>query len=197
MKNISEVKSYISQSSGIITSKEFKTNNIEKYYINKLISEGIIERYKKGIYIRTDVFEDEFYILQKKNPSIIFSYNTAMYLLNKTERTPINIDITVYSGFNGHRLPKNIKIHYVKKEDLKLGCIKVKTPFGFEVVTYNNERIICDLIKNKNHGTDKEQANKFIREMFLEKQIDILKLIEYSKLLNCEKKVRTIMEVFI
>jgi hypothetical protein len=190
-------KNFINQSKGIITSKECKENNINKYTINKLIKTGIIERYRKGIYIRKDIFEDEFYILQKRNPSIVYSYNTAMYLLNETERTPIQMDITAYNGYNPHHLSKNIKVHYVKKELLTLGTMVITTPFGFEVTIYNKERTICDLIRSKDTGIDKEQSNKFIRNMFLEKQIDIWLLMEYAKKLKCERKIRAVMEIFI
>jgi len=34
------------------------------------------------------------YKFQIKNPNIVFSFNTALYLLNKTERTPDELDIT-------------------------------------------------------------------------------------------------------
>ena len=49
---------------------------------------GIIEKVQKGIYISSDMIEDEFYIFQMKNSNAIFSYNTAMYFLGETERTP-------------------------------------------------------------------------------------------------------------
>ncbi|MDQ0360202.1 type IV toxin-antitoxin system AbiEi family antitoxin domain-containing protein [Breznakia pachnodae] len=197
MKNINDARFFVNQSNGIITNNDFKENDIGKYFVNMLLEEGTLERYQKGIYVRNDTFEDEFYILQKKNPTIVFSYNSAMYLLNHTDRTPFRMDITVYQGYNVHRLPKDIKVHYVKKELLNLGTIKVKTPFGFEVITYNIERIICDLIKNRNTGIDKEQSNKFIREMFLEKKVNTTTLINYAKQLNCENKVRTVMDLFI
>jgi hypothetical protein len=189
------MESFINKSSGILTIDELKQQNINKYYINKLIDKGVIERYEKGIYVRKDVFEDEYYIFQKRNSNVIFSYNTALYLQNMTERTPLKIEITIYSGYNTHRFSNNIKVYYVKKEYLSLGTIQVKTPFGFDVTAYNLERTLCDFIKNENAKLDKEMTNKFIQKMFLEKKVDTSKLIEYAKKLKCEKKVRGIMEV--
>ena len=195
MKNYEEMKDYVKKSNGIITSKELKERKISNYYVQKLIDDNILERYSRGFYIRTDIFEDEFYILQQKNSKLVFSYNTALYFLNETERTPENIDVTVYKGYNVHRLSKNVKVHYVLKENLYLGAIETQTPQGFKVMAYNLERTLCDIIKNKHTGIDKEQINKFIQKMLLKNKVDSIVLIEYAKRLKCEKKVRKIMDI--
>ena len=195
MKNYEEMKKIVKKSKGIITKKELEENGISKYYINKLIKDSIIERYSKGFYIRTDTFEDEFYILQQKNSKIVFSYNTALYFLNETERTPEKIDVTVYKGYNVHRLAKNIKVHYVLKENLSLGEIEIETPQGFKVKTYNLERTLCDIIKSNNSGIDKEQTNKFIKNILLKNKVNSITLINYAKKLKCENKVREIMDI--
>ena len=118
MEKYKKIKKIVANSIGIINNKFFKENNISNYYINKLISDKLIERHSRGIYIRNDIIEDEFYILQQKNNKLVFSYNTAMYFLGETERTPELIDITTYKGFNVHRLAKNVKAHYTNKENL-------------------------------------------------------------------------------
>lgn len=197
MEKYEEIKGKVANSNGIINNRFFKENNISNYYINKLINDKIIERHSRGIYIRNDIIEDEFYILQQKSNQIVFSYNTAMYFLGETEKTPDLIDVTTYKGFNKHRMSKNTRVHYVNKENLYLGAIKVESPGGFEVISYNLERILCDLIKNKKTGLDKEQTNKFIKEMFIKNKIDSSLAIEYAKKLKCEKKLRNVMEVLI
>ena len=194
MKNYEEIKKIVKKSNGIITSKEMKEKKISNYYVQKLIDDNILERYSRGFYIRTDIFEDEFYILQQRNSKLVFSYNTALYFLNETERTPENIDVTVYKGYNVHRLSKNVKVHYVLKENLYLGAIETQTPQGFKVMAYNLERTLCDIIKNKDTGMDKEQINKFIQKMLLKNKVDSIVLIEYAKRLKCENKVREIMD---
>ena len=197
MERYEEIKKVIKDSQGIVNSKFLKESAISNYYINKLLKDKLIERIERGIYVRTDIFADEFYILQQKSNKIVFSYNTAMYFLGETERTPDLIDVTTYKGFNKHRMPKNTRVHYVNKENLYLGAIKVESPGRFEVISYNLERILCDLIKNKETGVDKEQTNKFIKEMFIKKKIDSSLAIEYAKKLKCEKKLRNVMEVLI
>lgn len=49
MNKYVKAKQFVENSNVIIMSNEFKKNNIDKYFINKLIKENIFERYEKGI----------------------------------------------------------------------------------------------------------------------------------------------------
>lgn len=189
-----KIKKLLEKYKGIITTKQIEEIGISRVHIKQLMEGGIIERVKKGVYISTDMIEDEFYIFQIKNNNAIFSYNTAMYFWGETERTPDKIDVTVYSGYNKQRFSSNIRVHYIKKELLNLGVVTVKTPYGFEVKTYNLERTVCDILKDRNTGIDKEQTNKFIRDVIKNKKIDISKTYEYAKKMRCVKKLEIVME---
>ena len=56
------------------------------------------------------------------------------------------------------------------------------------------ERTICDILKDRNPGVDKEQTNKFIRNMIVHGQVDLNKIFEYAKKLKCEKQLKKVME---
>ena len=189
-----KIKKLLKQNNGIITTKQIEEIGIPRVHIKQFVESGIIERAQKGIYISSNMIEDEFYIFQMKNSNAIFSYNTAMYFLGETERTPDKIDVTVYSGYNKQRFPDNIRVHYIKKELLNMGVITAKTPHGFNVKSYNIERTICDIIKGRNTGIDKEQSNKFIRNIIKNNKADISKIYEYAKKLKCTKQLEIVME---
>ncbi len=189
-----KIKKLLKQNNGIITTKQIEEIGISRVHIKQFIENGIIERVKKGIYISSDMIEDEFYIFQLKNKNAIFSYNTAMYLFRASERTPDKIDVTVYSGYNVQRFPNNMRVHYVKKDLLNLGVVMINSPSGFKVKVYNMERTICDILKDRNTGVDKEQTNKFIRNMIVHNQVDLNKIWEYAKKLKCAKQLEKVME---
>ena len=197
MADYKTAKDFIKEQTGIITAKDFKNQGISFFLIKKLIEDYMIERVDKGIYIKTDEFEDTYYIFQSKISKAVFSYNTALYLLGKTEVIPERIDITIPSDYNAQRIDKSYTIHYVSKDFLTLGITEATTLFGNKVICYNLERTICDLVKNKNNGLDSEQVNKIIRNAFLYKQIDIALLYEYAKKLRCVKKIEMLTEVLL
>jgi len=172
--------------------KLLRQSRLKKWeYLECFIEKGIIEKVKRGVYCSTDILDDEFYIFQMKNQNAIFSYNTTMYFHGETERTPHEIDVT---GYNTQRFPKNIRVHYVKKENLNLGVTTVETPYGFRVKAYSLERIACDILKGRNTGVDKEQTNKFIRNVLKNKKVNISTIYKYAKKLKCVKQFEQVME---
>lgn len=189
-----KIKKLLKKNKGIITTKQIEDIGISRVYIKQLVEQSVISKVKNGIYISYDMLEDEFYILQLKNKIAVFSYNTAMYVQGETERTPDKLDVTVYSGYNKQRFPSNIRVHYVKREYLDIGVIIVKSPQGFDIKVYNLERTICDILKNRNTGIDKEQTNKFIKNMLVSSKADINKVYQYAKMLKCTKQLETVME---
>lgn len=199
MKNYEKIVNFVNKKGNIITIKEFKEAKIGFYYINKLIENNYISRIGKGLYGKTDSFEDKYFIIQNRYKSAIFSYNTALFFLNKTEVIPNMIDVTIPNDYNVSSIKtKEIRVHYTSRENIELGVITIESPFGNNIRSYNLERIICDIVKSENKsGLDIEQRNKIIKSAFENNEIDGTKLIQYAKKLKCEKKVRTIMEVMI
>lgn len=199
MKSYEKIVNFVNKKNNVITTKEFKDAKIGFYYINKLIEDNYISRIGNGLYGKTDSFEDEYFIIQNRYKNAIFSYNTALFFLNKTEVTPNIIDITIPNDYNVSSInTKQIRVHYASRENIELGVIKLKSPFGNIIKAYNLERTICDIVKNENKcGLDIEQRNKVIKNAFANNEIDGTTIIEYAKKLKCEKKIRVIMEVMI
>ncbi len=110
-----KLEKLIKKNNGIITTKQIEEIGISRVHIKQFIEKGIIERVKNGIYVSSNIIEDEFYIFQTKNKNAIFSYNTAMYLFGETERTPDKIDVTTYSGYNTRKISKKYEISLRKK----------------------------------------------------------------------------------
>lgn len=196
MEKYQKIVKFIQESNNVLTVSDFKDNKISYYYINKLINDNYIKRLTTGIYGKTDSFDDEYFILQTKCKNLVFSYNTALFFLGETEVTPDKIDVTIPREYNAHRLGDEIRVHYINKENLKLGVVKLESPYGNDINVYNLERTICDIVKNEN-SLDKEQINKIIRNCFNQNKINGTRLIDYSKKLKCERKIKAIMEIMI
>ena len=88
MKSYEKIVNFVNKKNNVITIKEFKDAKIGFYYINKLIEDNYISRIGNGLYGKTDSFEDEYFIIQNRYKNAIFSYNTALFFLNKTEVIP-------------------------------------------------------------------------------------------------------------
>ena len=83
---IEKLKNFLKKNHGYITTKEIENIGISKTLIPELIKQKVLRKVAYGIYIDNNLIEDEFYILQKRFSNIVFSYNTACYLLNLSDR---------------------------------------------------------------------------------------------------------------
>ncbi len=191
MNNEEKVKEFLKNNYGYITTSDFFDIGISKPLIQKFINEGIIEKISHGLYMDSNIFEDEYYVLQKKYPSVIFSYNTALYILNLTNRTPDVIDITVPRD---KRVRGTYNVHRVSQNYYGIGIIDVISPLGNPIKVYNAERCICDMLRNTDEF-DLELQNRILNYYWNSKDKNINLLLEYAKIFNIYDKVNTIVEV--
>lgn len=180
----------------LITPAQLEEKGISRVYLSNMEKEGIIERIERGIYVTKDFKYDEYYLFQLKYPKAIFSYNTALYFYEMTERTPIKMDVTVYREYNPHRFKDLVNVYKVSKELYDLGVIEKKSPQGMKVKTYNLERTVCDIIKDKD-SIDIEIRNKAIKKCIKNKEFNASKMFEYAKKMNIYDKVKNYMEAII
>lgn len=191
MNKQEKIQEFLNQNNGYITTAEFISLGINKSLIPDFIENGLIRKVAYGIYIDNSLIEDPYYILQKRYPHAIFSFNTAFYILNLTNRTPHEIDISVPKG---KRVRGNYNIHYVSKRYYEIGIIETKSPSGNKIKVYNAERCICDMYRISDEF-DLELQNRILDYYFHSKDKDLDKLLEYAKIFNIYEKINTIVEL--
>ena len=197
MRKKEELLKIVTENGGYVTTKELGKYNINNYFLNALVKEEKLIRASRGYYIFPNVFSDDFYIILSKCKKAVFSDATALYLHDLSDRIPLVYDITLPYGYgNCYKGMSNVSLHYVKKELIDLGMIEIESPFGMKIKTYDIERTICDIIKNKNK-MDIEVFSKALKEYSRLKNKDLLKLMKYAKKLNIDNKVREYMEVLL
>lgn len=191
MNNKERIKKFLNQNNGYMTTAEFVSLGINKHLIPSFIKDGLIRKVAYGIYIDNSLLDDPYYILQKRYPHAIFSFNTAFHILNLTNRTPHEIDISVLKG---KRVRGDYNIHYVSKNFYDIGVIEVESPSGNKIKVYNAERCICDMYRISGQF-DLELQNRILDYYFHSKNKDIDLLLEYAKIFNVYEKINTIVEV--
>ncbi len=193
---INKILKIMKKNNEIITPSQLEEKGISRIYLSKMEEDGIIERIDRGIYVTKDFKYDEYFLFQLKYPKAIFSYNTALYFYEMTERTPIKMDVTVYREYNPHRFKDYVNVYKTSKELYELGMTEKKSPQGMIVRTYNLERTVCDIIKDK-ESIDIEIRNKAIKKVIKSKEFSASKMFDYAKKMNIYDKVKNYMEAII
>lgn len=189
-----EIKDQLNKSGGIITSLQLRENNIPTVYLTRLTRKGKLKRIERGIYMSEDGIYDELYILQTRYPKIIFSYETALQLLNLTDKIPDEINLTVNYNYKFNQKPENVRIHHVNNAILNLGVIEKKTNAGNLVKLYSAERTLCDFIKNKSN-MDPEVYINFVKAYPKYKDRDTHELFNIAQKMDVLQEVQEIMEL--
>lgn len=192
--NITKIRMLMNKNNGYITTKEIDENKIGRDYLKKMISIGEIERVSRGIYIDSNVLEDSFYTFYLKHPRVVFSHFTALYFHDMTEVIPNVFDITCANNFYSNDFD-NYNVFYVKNDLVDLGATMIDDKHGFKVRCYDIERCICDIIRCDNR-MDEEQIIKTLRNVFSSRKINMHKLSDYSKKLNCHDKVMNVVRYY-
>lgn len=194
MDYIKKIKEKLNKTGGVITSKELKNSNIPTIYLTRMVEKGEIIRVDRGIYIDSNGDYDEYYFFHNRCKVAVFSYVSALYLQGFTDIIPNEMEVTVYKGYNPHRISGSVRIHYITKEIYDLGMTECQTMFGNTVKVYDLERTICDFIKNRSE-IETELFSKTINKYVRYENKDLNKLYEYSKKMKIYEKVKEILEV--
>lgn len=187
----------VQENKGYITTKEIIAKGIHKSFLSILVKEGKLIKISRGYYGLREYIEDDYYKIISKSNNAVFSMNTALYLHNLSDRTPLKYDITVPQYYGGSLQKKeNVNLYFVKKELLNLGVIEINSPFGMKVKVYDKEKTICDIIKYKKK-IDIEIFSKALKNYVSSSDKNLNKLYDYAKTMNIEEKVIEYMEVLL
>ncbi len=162
------IKKIAENSEGVVTTNQIEEAGVSRKVIKNYVDQELSIREFHGIYTSSSELVDEYKLLQKRSQKIIFSYGTALYLHGMSDKVPHILDVSVPQGYNVSRIKRehpDIRFHYVKKKLWDLGIVKIPTPMGAEVMVYDRERCICDLI-SKRKEMDMQLYVQAIKEYF-------------------------------
>ena len=187
----------VKKNHGYLLTSLAEKNQISRTYVMEYVKEHAMEKVARGIYITDDVWPDELFILQTKNPTVIFSGETPLYLHGLIDREYTEVCITVPNGYNATRLKSaNVRVKYVTKEIHGMGVCSVPSISGNTVRAYDQERCICELIKDRK----KYEVQNFqtaVKEYMAGKGKNLSRLVEYAEKLKIRDEVMKYVEVLV
>lgn len=182
---------------GIIETKIAAQHGISRAMLYNLCKENKIHRIVKGQYILPEEMQDELLSISKRSENIIFSHETALYLHGISDRTPFEHTVTAPSGcIPSAAIRTECKVYYIKPELFELGKTTLRTPAGNDVVAYDLERTVCDVIRSRNKiGTETFLAA--LKMYAANPKKDLNKLNSYAKQMRVSNVLRKYLEVLL
>lgn len=192
MNKEQEILDLLEKYNDILYVTYLEEQKIHRQYLQKLVSEGYIEKVIKGLYVKKGKELSEFFIMGEKYKSGVYSHNTALYFYNLTDRTPLKLDMT---------FPSNVRInnelinsHYLKKEIYELGITEIELSDHTKIKVYDLEKTICDIVRDRNK-IDNQILNMALKQYMTLKNKNLNLLYKYAKILKIDKILKQYMEV--
>lgn len=197
MTNSNKVLIMAKENNGTVTSAMLQSAGIARQYLKILVDKGLLEKVARGVYVLPEVWGDEFFNLQAQFKKGIFSNETALFLHDLTDRTPLAYSMTFPFNYNlGNAKNKGILTSQSKEPFYSMGVETFISPSGNEILGYNMEKTLCDILRPRSKVEIGVIAEAFKRYATKSNK-NIPKLSEYAKILKVEKKIRTYLEVLI
>ena len=197
MTKYDKISELIELNNGYLFTSDIEKADISRTYLARYVKENNLEKVAQGIYISEDTFEDNLFIIQRSNPKVIYSGETALYLNGLLEREDSQTCVCVPSGHNSSRLrDRGILVHQENNKIYGMGVTEIATNFGNIVRTYNKERSICDCVKGRSKY-DVQTYQAAIKNYMRSKDKDLSLLLKYAETLNIRDEITKYVEVMI
>ena len=114
-----------------------------------------------------------------------------------TTYIPDVVDVAVYRKTKVNELPEypDVKLYYFSKERYGLGINEINEN-GNVFKIYDIEKTVVDIVSYR-EKIGIEEVKKVLRNYLKRNDRDINKLIRYSKIVKCDKVLRTYLEVLV
>lgn len=182
-----------------LTTAEIMKIGYKKWWIKKLINDGVIERVKRGLYKLCDdryIFLDEEADIMKIIPMGVICLESALSFHELTTYTPYEYQLAIDRRYKV-TVPEYppIKIYYYDKKYYEMGIQEVLKD-SHVIRVYNMEKTLCDCLRYRN-----KLSNDIISEAFKEyikrKDKNLTLLMEYAEECKVSKIIKIYMGVLI
>jgi hypothetical protein len=197
MSKFELLDSLLQENKGFLKTSDAVSAGVSRAYFGEYVKERGLERVAQGLYMSQNAWEDGMYVIQVRYPAAVFSHETALYLLNLSNREPVQYTVTLKTGANSAGLTKQgIKVYKVRGTLFAKGITELQSPVGHMLRVYNPERTICDVFRSR-RNIEIQDLQTAIREYVRFKGKDIPLLMRYAKSFSVEKIVRQYLEVLL
>ena len=183
----------------VLSLQELKNNGYTQYKIKKLVDEGKLIKLNKSYYENAEYKgeESDFYYLKAYAPQSVVCLLSAAVFHNLSTYIPEGIDIAIPRKAKISSMPSwpQINLHYFTDERYSLGVMVVEDGDNvFQI--YDKEKTVVDIVFYR-EIIGIEETKEVLLNYLNEKQRNLNKLLEYAKLMKCEKVMRNYLEVLI
>jgi len=182
---------------GLLRTADLAKHGLARAYLSVLEEQGEITPLSRGVYTASGALPDEMAHLQARFGRAIFSHETALALHDLTDRSPLAYSVTVPSGYNAASLKASgARVFFVRRDLHAVGEVRLPSPFGNPVSTYDLERTLVDVLRSRSR-IDVQLVTEALKRYARHEAQDLHRLYRYAAQFRVETLVRQSIEVLL
>jgi len=197
--NTTKYRKIFDEHDGIIKLSDFTNAGYHNTELYKLMDQGYVEKIKTGYYewVADEMVSDAV-LISKVFPNGVVCLESALYLYNYIDRTPMKWHIAVSKNSSKSKYKIDyppIEFYFIIDRYLSIGKTKIKYE-GHALTIFDRERTICDVIRYEKK-LDSEVFIQSVKAYINDPQRNIKVLIDYSKKMNISNKVNRVIGLWL
>ena len=189
----------LDNSKKVYTRTDLQAMGYERYAVDQMVQNGMLHKITGSVFENTqyDGLElDLYFIPALISEGVVCLLSAAIYY-GLTNSWPRGIEVAVRKDKKITTLPKYppIDIYHFGKDRYELGIVTVNDN-GNAFKIYDIEKTVVDVIYFRNQ-VGIEETKEILTNYLYRKDRDLNKLYKYSKIIHCDKILRTYLEVLI
>ena len=182
---------------GYLKASDAVAAGVSRAYLGDYVRAAGLERVAAGLYRSQDAWDDGMYVLQTRYPEAVFSHETALFLLGLADREPDRFHVTLKTGASSSNLSRDgVRVSKVRADLLGLGLVEAESPFGHAIRSYDAERTICDVVRNRSN-VDAQDLQGALKAYLRGRGRDVSRLMRYAKAFSVDKVMDRYLEVLL
>ena len=183
----------------IFSTQELKEKGFSQYKASKLVGEGKLIKLNKSYYENVDYRgeESDFYYSRAYAPKGVICLLSAAAYYRLTTFIPDVVDVAVPRKSKVSTMPDwpQMKVHYYTDDRHELGVTTVKEG-GNEFQIYDMEKTVVHIVFYRER-VGIEETKEILITYLHRKDRNLNRLLQYAKLMKCDKVVRQYLEVLV
>ena len=189
----------LSEDQKIFSMQELKSKGVSQYKVSKLVSEGKLIKLNKSYYENTEYCgeESDFYYIEAYAPKGVICLLSAAVYYHLTTFIPDAVDVAIPRKAKISTMPDwpQMNVHHYTDGRHGLGVTTIREGKN-EFRIYDMEKTVVDIVFYR-EKVGIEETKEILVTYLQRKDRNLNRLLEYAKLMKCEKVMRQYLEVLV
>ncbi len=193
MGEYKKLNQMLRENGGFLLTSQVLDDGMDKIAFYDFVKRMRLQKADNGVYVTEELYADKLYLLHLSFENAVISHETALFCHGLIEQEPVCYSATTRKNCDEERLSRSgVTVYALPESLLRIGVMKMQTPYGHFVPVYDMERTVCDLVHDGNPGQI-ELLQSVLNRYICKENKRIGKLMQYAEIFRIDKEMQNLL----